>query len=107
MSSLVICLLAWLSSQPYLADGLSCRMAVGSFTCRSLDPPLVALFPAVSSTSFPAIGDATLFAVDIPVVPIRRMDMPDLAMSGGDKSRCQHGKKPLPVRQSSTASSPG
>jgi flavin reductase (DIM6/NTAB) family NADH-FMN oxidoreductase RutF len=40
-------------------------MAVGSFCSVSLDPPLVAFFPARSSTSWPGIQQAGSFCVNI------------------------------------------
>jgi flavin reductase (DIM6/NTAB) family NADH-FMN oxidoreductase RutF len=40
-------------------------MTVGSFTSVSLDPPLVAFFPAKSSTSWPRIERAGAFCVNV------------------------------------------
>ena len=40
-------------------------MAVGSFCSVSLDPPLVAFFPARTSTSWPGIQEAGSFCVNI------------------------------------------
>lgn len=40
-------------------------MAVGSFCSVSLDPPLVAFFPALTSTSWPSIEVAGSFCVNI------------------------------------------
>jgi flavin reductase (DIM6/NTAB) family NADH-FMN oxidoreductase RutF/DNA-binding IclR family transcriptional regulator len=40
-------------------------MTVGSFTSVSLDPPLVAFLPAKSSSTFPAIGKAGHFCVNV------------------------------------------
>ena len=46
-------------------DGGRDGFVVGSFTSVSLDPPLVAFFPAKSSTSWPRIRDAGKFCVNI------------------------------------------
>ena len=59
-------------------------MAVGSFTSVSLDPPLVAFFPAISSTSFPAIRDAGSFCVNV-LSARQEWICRAFAMSGGDK----------------------
>ena len=40
-------------------------MVVGSFTSVSLDPPLVAFFPAKSSSSWPRIEEAGRFCVNV------------------------------------------
>ena len=40
-------------------------MAVNSFTSVSLDPPLVAFFPAASSSTWPRIGSAGAFSVNV------------------------------------------
>jgi flavin reductase (DIM6/NTAB) family NADH-FMN oxidoreductase RutF/DNA-binding IclR family transcriptional regulator len=42
-----------------------CGMVVGSFTSVSLDPPLIAFYPAKSSTSWPRIQAAGAFCVNI------------------------------------------
>ncbi|MCW2830480.1 MAG: oxidoreductase RutF, flavin reductase family [Aeromicrobium sp.] len=42
-----------------------CGMVVGSFTSVSLDPPLVAFYPARTSTSWPKIASAGHFCVNI------------------------------------------
>jgi flavin reductase (DIM6/NTAB) family NADH-FMN oxidoreductase RutF/DNA-binding IclR family transcriptional regulator len=42
-----------------------CGMVVGSFTSVSLDPPLIAFYPAKSSTSWPKIATAGAFCVNI------------------------------------------
>lgn len=47
------------------AAGQPAGMAVGSFTSVSLDPPLLAFFPARSSTSFPRIRSAGSFCVNV------------------------------------------
>lgn len=46
-------------------DGAPVGMVVGSFTSVSLDPPLVAFFPAKSSTSWPRIEKLGRFCVNI------------------------------------------
>jgi flavin reductase (DIM6/NTAB) family NADH-FMN oxidoreductase RutF/DNA-binding IclR family transcriptional regulator len=46
-------------------DGRRAGFVVGSFTSVSLDPPLVAFFPAKSSTSWPRIRNAGKFCVNI------------------------------------------
>lgn len=59
-------------------------LAVNSFTAVSLDPPLVAFFPAIRSTSWPRIRAAGHFCVNI-----LGHDQEDVsrrfAMSGADK----------------------
>ena len=47
------------------ADGAPVGMVVGSFTSVSLDPPLVAFFPAKSSTSWPRLESVGKFCVNI------------------------------------------
>jgi flavin reductase (DIM6/NTAB) family NADH-FMN oxidoreductase RutF len=42
-----------------------CGMVVGSFTSVSLDPPLIAFYPAKTSTSWPKIASAGSFCVNI------------------------------------------
>jgi flavin reductase (DIM6/NTAB) family NADH-FMN oxidoreductase RutF len=42
-----------------------CGMVVGSFTSVSLDPPLIAFYPAKSSTSWPRIEASGAFCVNI------------------------------------------
>jgi flavin reductase (DIM6/NTAB) family NADH-FMN oxidoreductase RutF/DNA-binding IclR family transcriptional regulator len=42
-----------------------CGMVVGSFTSVSLDPPLIAFYPALTSTSWPKIQSAESFCVNI------------------------------------------
>ena len=46
-------------------DGTAVGMVVGSFTSVSLDPPLVAFFPAKSSGSWPRIEKVGRFCVNI------------------------------------------
>lgn len=47
------------------ADGAPIGMVVGSFTSVSLDPPLVAFFPAKSSGSWPRIAAVGKFCVNV------------------------------------------
>lgn len=49
----------------YEADETPVSMVVGSFTSVSLDPPLVAFFPACSSTSWPRIAQVGKFCANI------------------------------------------
>lgn len=46
-------------------DGVPVGMVVGSFTSVSLDPPLVAFFPAKSSRSWPRIETVGKFCVNV------------------------------------------
>ena len=65
-------------------DGTPCGMAVGSFASVSLDPPLIAFLPDKSSTSFPDIRRAGVFAVNVLAAdqqPVCRA----LATRGGEK----------------------
>jgi flavin reductase (DIM6/NTAB) family NADH-FMN oxidoreductase RutF len=45
--------------------GQPAGFAVGSFTSVSLDPPLVAFLPALSSTTFPKVREAASFCVNV------------------------------------------
>ncbi|ORA82870.1 flavin reductase family protein [Mycobacterium malmoense] len=47
------------------ADGSRTGFVVGSFTSVSLDPPLVAFFPAKSSTSWPKIERVGRFCINV------------------------------------------
>lgn len=47
------------------AEGTPTGMVVGSFTSVSLDPPLVAFFPAKSSSSWPRIEAVGKFCVNV------------------------------------------
>jgi flavin reductase (DIM6/NTAB) family NADH-FMN oxidoreductase RutF len=60
--------------------GFTCQ----SFTSLSLDPPLVALAPAKSSTSWPRIAQAGAFCVNI-LSDRQEALCRDFAVSGGDK----------------------
>lgn len=46
-------------------DGEPVGLAVGSFSSVSLDPPLVAFFPGVSSSSWPKIESSGSFCVNV------------------------------------------
>lgn len=60
--------------------GFTCQ----AFTSLSLDPPLVALAPGKSSTSWPRIAAAGVFCVNI-LADGQEALCRDFAMSGGDK----------------------
>jgi flavin reductase (DIM6/NTAB) family NADH-FMN oxidoreductase RutF len=47
------------------ADRQPVGLAVGSFCSASLDPPLVLFCPSKTSSTFPAIRDAGVFAVNV------------------------------------------
>ena len=51
------------------ADGAPVGMVVGSFTSVSLDPPLVAFFPAKTSQSWPRLAAVGKFCVNVLVMP--------------------------------------
>lgn len=58
--------------------------AVQSFSSLSLDPPLVALFPAKTSTSWPKLRESGSFCINI--LSSQQKDVCDLfALSGVDK----------------------
>jgi flavin reductase (DIM6/NTAB) family NADH-FMN oxidoreductase RutF len=66
------------------ADGKPVGMVVGTFSSVSLDPPLIAFFPASSSSSFPQLRTARAFAVNVLAAdqePLCRQ----FATSGADK----------------------
>lgn len=65
-------------------DGVATGMVVGSFTSVSLDPPLVAFFPAKSSTSWPRIEQAGKFCVNV-LASDQQALCKQFATSGGDK----------------------
>lgn len=60
--------------------GFTCQ----AFTSLSLDPPLVALAPGKSSTSWPRIAEAGRFCVNI-LADDQEALCRDFAVSGGDK----------------------
>jgi 3-hydroxy-9,10-secoandrosta-1,3,5(10)-triene-9,17-dione monooxygenase reductase component len=65
-------------------DGAPAGMSVGSFTSVSLEPPLVAFFPARSSTSWPRIEEAGSFCANILTAEQEHICQA-LARPGGDK----------------------
>ena len=69
-----------------MEDGTPVGFSCQSFTSLSLDPPLVALAPAKSSTSWPRIAKAGAFAVNI-LSDRQEALCRDFAVSGGDKFR--------------------
>jgi len=67
-----------------MEEGLPVGFTCQAFTALSLDPPLVALAPAKSSTSWPKIAKAGAFCVNI--LAEHQMDVcRSFAVSGGDK----------------------
>jgi 3-hydroxy-9,10-secoandrosta-1,3,5(10)-triene-9,17-dione monooxygenase reductase component len=66
------------------AEGGPAGMSVGSFTSVSLEPPLVAFFPARSSTSWPKIAEVGSFCVNILTADQEHVCLA-LARPGGDK----------------------
>jgi flavin reductase (DIM6/NTAB) family NADH-FMN oxidoreductase RutF len=67
-----------------LEDGVPVGFSCQSFVSLSLDPPLVALAPAKTSTSWPRISRAGSFCVNILSDHQSAVCM-NFAMSGGDK----------------------
>lgn len=65
-------------------DSLPVGMAVSSFTSVSLEPPLVAFFPAKSSTTWPSVRERGAFCVNILGVDQEAICR-RLATKGGDK----------------------
>ncbi|WP_242126767.1 flavin reductase family protein [Sphingobium sp. Sx8-8] len=65
-------------------DALPTGMVVGSFTSVSLDPPLVAFFPAKTSHSWPLIEQAGKFCVNI-LASDQQPLCKQFATSGADK----------------------
>jgi flavin reductase (DIM6/NTAB) family NADH-FMN oxidoreductase RutF len=49
----------------FCADGAPTGMAANSVTSVSLDPPMILVCPAKSSTTWPAIRDAGVFCVNV------------------------------------------
>ncbi|HEY2563644.1 MAG TPA: flavin reductase family protein [Acidimicrobiales bacterium] len=67
-----------------LEEGMPVGFSCQSFVSLSLDPPLVALAPAKTSTSWPRIARAGSFCVN--VLSDRQSDVcMNFAVSGGDK----------------------
>lgn len=67
-----------------LEDGVPVGFTCQSFVSLSLDPPLVALAPAKSSTSWPRIARAGTFCVNI-LADDQAGICRSMAVSGGDK----------------------
>jgi flavin reductase (DIM6/NTAB) family NADH-FMN oxidoreductase RutF len=65
-------------------DGQPLGFAAQSFVSLSLDPPLVAVCPAKTSTSWPGIRDSGSFAINI-LAADQRPVCDAFARSGGDK----------------------
>jgi 3-hydroxy-9,10-secoandrosta-1,3,5(10)-triene-9,17-dione monooxygenase reductase component len=66
------------------ADGQPAGLSVGSFTSVSLDPPLVAVLPSRSSTSWPRIAAAGSFCINI-LAASQEALCRRFAISGADK----------------------
>jgi len=67
-----------------MEDGTPVGFTCQAFTSLSIDPPLVALAPAKSSTSWPRIARAGSFCVNI-LAEDQEAICRDFAVSGGDK----------------------
>jgi flavin reductase (DIM6/NTAB) family NADH-FMN oxidoreductase RutF len=67
-----------------ISDGGPAGMSVGSFTSVSLDPPLVAVLPARTSTSWPRIAAAGDFCINI-LASSQEALCRSFAISGADK----------------------
>ena len=65
-------------------DGVPAGFAAQSFLSLSLDPPLVALCPARTSTSWPAIRDSGSFCINV-LSAAQKSVCDAFARSGGDK----------------------
>ena len=65
-------------------DGPPVGMVVGTFSSVSLDPPLIAFFPAGSSSSFKQLRTARSFAVNVLAADQEALCR-QFAVSGGDK----------------------
>jgi 3-hydroxy-9,10-secoandrosta-1,3,5(10)-triene-9,17-dione monooxygenase reductase component len=67
-----------------VSSGEPAGLSVGSFTSVSLDPPLVAILPAKTSTSWPKIAAAASFCINI--LSARQEELcRSFAVSGADK----------------------
>jgi flavin reductase (DIM6/NTAB) family NADH-FMN oxidoreductase RutF len=67
-----------------MSDGGPAGLSVGSFMSVSLDPQLVAVLPAKTSTSWPKIAAASSFCINI--LAASQQDLSRrFAVSGGDK----------------------
>lgn len=82
-----------------MADGAPVGFTCQTFTALSLDPPMVALAPAKSSTSWPRIARAGAFCVNI-LASEQEALCRNFAVSGGDKFagvEWHHGPLGAPV----------
>jgi flavin reductase (DIM6/NTAB) family NADH-FMN oxidoreductase RutF len=67
-----------------ISDGKPAGLSVGSFTSVSLDPPLVAVLPAKTSTSWPRIAAADSFCINVLSAAQQELCR-QFATSGADK----------------------
>jgi flavin reductase (DIM6/NTAB) family NADH-FMN oxidoreductase RutF len=67
-----------------ISDGRPAGLSVGSFTSVSLDPPLVAVLPSKTSTSWPRIATAGSFCINI-LSHSQEALCRSFAVSGADK----------------------
>ena len=67
-----------------ISGGRPAGLSVGSFTSVSLDPPLVAVLPARTSTSWPLIATAGSFCINI-LASSQEALCRQFAVSGADK----------------------
>jgi flavin reductase (DIM6/NTAB) family NADH-FMN oxidoreductase RutF len=67
-----------------MSGGAPAGLSVGSFTSVSLDPPLVAILPAKTSTSWPKIAAASSFCINILTARQESLSR-SFAVSGRDK----------------------
>ena len=67
-----------------MADNGPAGLSVGSFMSVSLDPQLVAVLPAKTSTSWPKIAAASSFCINILAASQQELSR-RFAVSGGDK----------------------
>ena len=67
-----------------MSDGAPAGLSVGSFMSVSLDPQLVAVLPAKTSTSWPKIAAASSFCINILAASQQELSR-RFAVSGGDK----------------------
>jgi flavin reductase (DIM6/NTAB) family NADH-FMN oxidoreductase RutF len=67
-----------------MSGGGPAGLSVGSFTSVSLDPRLVAVLPAKTSTSWPKIAAASSFCINILAASQHELSR-RFAVSGGDK----------------------
>ena len=82
--------------------GLTCQ----SFFSLSLDPPMVALAPGKSSTSWPRVAEAESFCANVLSTDQEALAR-TFAHTGADKSRAWVGRQPRPGRPACTVRWPG